>query len=309
MSSYIFSSFIISIVFAAIFFYGSADTWGEGFVAAAIFTAGGLESFRNRNDSADAENRRSGFRLLLALALLAVYSFVQCFATLAYRNNPPTPLGSMFYSFDALAGLWVGVKILALVCFAALLISHFGRRVERLVWGAVGTGAFFALLGVVRFLLQLNSDAGEFPLPALRRGVGFGTFINQNHFALLMLMTLGLIFALALKSDFAKEKRFGLLAVGIFVLTALILTGSRAGILSACISILFLFILPSRASDGESDLHGNFGGRAAIDFEKSFCRCRSVGRAAFVDNLGRSGPSRSPFRETFSANRARRKRI
>lgn len=268
MPSHIFSGFLILIVLVGIFFYGSADAWNEAFMAALIFVVSGLEILRARYDSEPADERRRNFRLLLPLALLAGYSFLQSFATLIYGNNSLSP-GLLFYSFDALAGLWVAVKTLALVCFALLLINHFGRHIGRLVWGAIGTGAFFAVLGIVRFLVQLRDASGEFLLPVLRRGVGFGTFINQNHFALLMLMTLGLIFALALKSDFGREKRFGLLALGVLVLTALILTGSRAGILSSGGVILFLLILPSPRG-GENDVRRNFAGASRLVLTKVF---------------------------------------
>lgn len=243
MSSCIFSVFIILITFAAIFFYGGADAWTEAFIAAVIFVVSGLEMLRSRNKSRLAD---SDLKFLLPLTLFAGYAVVQGLTTVFYQSGVKSPPVWMPGSFDAPAGIWVGVKIFAVVCFTYLLISHFASRIRGLVRGVMATGAFFAGLGVVRFLMQFRGGIGEFPLPALQSGIGFGTFINQNHFAFLMLMTLGLIFALAAKSDFGGEKRFALLAGSVFVWTALVLTGSRAGILSSFGVILILLVLPAR---------------------------------------------------------------
>ncbi len=274
MSSHIFSGFIILIIFASIFFYGAADVWTEAVIVAVIFVVSGLEIVRSRGDLGFADSRLKF--LLLPPMLLAGYAIVQGLITAVYQRGGHVPPVWMPNSFNALAGIWVGIKIFAVVCFTHLLINHFANRIRLLVWSIMATGVFFAGLGVVRFLIQLRGEIGEFPLPALSSGIGFGTFVNQNHFAFLMLMTLGLIFAFAANSSSSGEKRFAWLAGGVFVWTALVLTGSRAGILSSFGVILTLFVLPVRnrfsnsRQSNSADAPGSFVKKTAVAVFVSF---------------------------------------
>jgi O-antigen ligase len=71
-----------------------------------------------------------------------------------------------------------------------------------------------------------------FILPELGVGEGYAQFINQNHFALLMEMTLGLLAGLIL----GRSERRGIVliyvSIALIVWTALVLTNSRGGIIS-----------------------------------------------------------------------------
>jgi O-antigen ligase len=115
------------------------------------------------------------------------------------------------------------------------------------VFGLIITGNFFALFGIFRFLVQANFPE-KFPallLPSLTANTGFGTFLNQNHFALLMLMTLGLNAGLFWFGRLEKSKRICLLVLSLISWSAIVLTASRGGIISSFIVIGVLTLFAS----------------------------------------------------------------
>ncbi len=228
--------FISGLILAAIFFYGGADVWTESWLAAAIFGFAATKIFRR-----DIVIEKAVLGLIAPLAALAAFSFLQGALTL-FAISRKVDNSSFFYSFDPTASLWCAVKFLAPAVFLVILSLEFRRSMTPLVLILSVTGNFFALFGLLRFVLQnFEPDIFAcFPLPALFPNVGFGTFVNQNHFAFLMLMNLGLNGGLPVFGKLANSLRAAA-AVGAFLTwTAIILTASRGGIFGSCVVIAAL---------------------------------------------------------------------
>ena len=245
MRGYFHSTLAVFLIFVSIIPYASADVWWEAWISALIFLAVGVEFLRP-----GTKFNLTGLSVLTPILILAGYSFMQGFSSLVINNGQP-PLW-MPYSFDALGSFRVGVKLLAFCAFMFWLFSHATRRGARGVfWGLIAVGVFFAGWGFTRYFLQLMANSTLLNLPGMNLGVGFGPYINQNHFALLMLMTLGLILAAATDGRLAGNKRFFCLVLAILVWTTLVLTGSRGGILSSLVVVVcLLFRPPVRTDEG-----------------------------------------------------------
>ena len=230
---------ILLLLFFSFFPLASADVWIEAIVFAVIFALSGLYIWLNEPE---IESRQ----MLKPLFILAGYSFFQGSATIVSQSGVLHFPGFLFESFDPVASFWSAFKILGFALFISLLLKTFRRHVGFLTRGLILTGIFFALFGIGRYQWQADfpSFFGNVISPRLAVGVGFGTYFNQNHFAYLMLMTLGLTSALFLYDKKSKGTRLFLLAAGLTTWCALILTGSRGGIIGSFAEIAVLLIAP-----------------------------------------------------------------
>jgi O-antigen ligase len=227
---------IISLlIFLSIIPLAAQDAWNEAVIVAVIFVLSGVNIWLN---NFEIENRQ----LITPIFILAGYSFLQGFATVIF------PVYSVVFpiSFNPAASVWSGFKILAFAFFLNLLLQISQRSVKFLTWSLIITGNFFAVFGIARYLLQPNFS-GVFERlisPQLTDGVGFGTYFNQNHFAYLMLLVFGLNISLFWYGKMSKSIRFLLLPASLITWTALVLTGSRGGIIGSFAEITVLIFLP-----------------------------------------------------------------
>ena len=236
------------LIFFSILFYGGDELWIETLVPAAIFALGVFAVLRY-----GFAFEKDVKRLILApVCALAFFSLAQGVLTLSVLNGSLPFSAALPYSFDAAASFRCALKFLAFAVFVKILLSERRAAARFTVWSLVAIGNFFALLGILRFLLQ-----GGFPevfewfiLPELRPGVGFGTFVNQNHFAFLMLMNLGLSGALCLYGGLEKHLRLLLSVFIALTLIAVVLTASRGGIISSFVVAAVLVLAPFAGDAG-----------------------------------------------------------
>ncbi|HEX8775013.1 MAG TPA: O-antigen ligase family protein [Pyrinomonadaceae bacterium] len=154
----------------------------------------------------------------------------------------------------------VALELLALTLAAAMLLRYTSspRRMRALVYTIIGVGLISALFGLVRQTTQ--QDTPDFILPYLRRELGYGQFINKNHFAFLMEMTLGLSIGIAV-GGIERSQILIYLALALPVWTALVLANSRGGLFSMLAQVLFLGFLfvslrPARDRSVRGETHG-----------------------------------------------------
>src|ERR1041385_4234543 len=121
----------------------------------------------------------------------------------------------------------------------------------------LGIGVASAVFGIVRQTVQHEPG---FLLPRTMPGIGYGQFVNKNHFALLMEMTLGLGVGIGLLRSFNRDRMMIYVALMLPVWTALVLSNSRGGILSMLAQVVVAGLLLMRRSDSKSER----GGRVRI---------------------------------------------
>ena len=226
------------LIFLAIAAYGGEYVWQEAAFLAGVFVVTGVV-FAIR--SADALSLP--LRLFVPLLLLSAYSLLQGVTPLILRDAGIGYIGSVPYAFDPTGGLWNGVKMMGSACMLALCLMSLRRGRELFIKGLILIGGFFAALGIGRLALQYYFPELHYYLlaPELGPNVGFGTFLNQNHFALLMLMTLGLCISPLHEGDILRSKKL-FLVVAVLSWTATVLTASRGGIIGSFLVVITLIV-------------------------------------------------------------------
>src|SRR5947208_3628875 len=149
---------------------------------------------------------------------------------------------------------WIKFLAYAGAFVLAAYLFDTGRRKSMLIRGLVLIGCFEAAYGIVQYLTgwqKIFSYTKQFDLEDAT-----GTYINHNHFAGLLELTLPFVFALAFYS-FQREGRrkqsggsnsssfqsvfYFVLAVVLMV--ALVFSRSRGGILASLLSLIFISLL------------------------------------------------------------------
>lgn len=222
--------------------YGTVEQWWESSFQCVVFALAALWSI---------EGLLSGrwfvreHRLLLPLVPLLGFVFWQALpAGSATVGGVKVWLSS---SADAYETRLVAFRFLALLLFVAMLLRYTssGRRVGALVYAVIGVGVLSGVFGLVR--QAAHQDGDGFLLAHLQPQLGYGQFINNNHFALLMEMSLGLLLGLLTSR---RARRSGLLllhcaACGV-LWPALVLSNSRGGVFSMIGQVVFLALLHGR---------------------------------------------------------------
>lgn len=254
---------LLALVFLSIIPNGSADALNESWLAGAIFLIASFVFVRHGPWNSLSSERA----LLLPVAAFAAYCLVRGLFTIAAieLGLPRTPL--LPFAMDPVLSVWSFVKLTAAVCLFCLLFRVLRDRLKLFTWGLLAVGNFFALFGILRYIAQARYS-GIFPhfiYSALTPGVGFGTFLNQNHFAFLMLMTIALNAALFWRGAQNRQIRAVLGVLTGLAWVALVLTVSRGGIISAfgVIACIVFFPLARRRRSRRAGA-GTERGRIAI---------------------------------------------
>ena len=165
-------------------------------------------------------------------------------------------------SIDPSATLLALFKILAYVGVFVLAVQLFdsARRKNAIVTALIALGCFEAGYGILQFLLNWNKIFGY--TNPYDSSVATGTYINRNHFAGLMDLTVPLAFALAFhtyqlwsdprrratstKSGGESPQEFRIvfyLFLAIIMVIGAVLSNSRGGILSVSFTLIALSLL------------------------------------------------------------------
>jgi len=140
------------------------------------------------------------------------------------------------------------LQLLALTTYLALLYRYCRTpaRINLLIHVILGIGVASAVFGIVRQTVQHEPG---FVLPRTMPGIGYAQFVNKNHFALLMEMTLGLGVGIGLLRSFNRDRMMIYVALMLPVWTALVLSNSRGGILSMLAQVVVAGLLLMRRWD------------------------------------------------------------
>ncbi len=239
-NSFNLAAIIISgLLFLSIAPYASANVWSEAAILTTIFILEIVLIFTS-NLTIDRETKQ----LLTPFLILAGYSFAQGLFTLFVQNRILPRSELLPYSFDLTASFWCSLKFLAAAIFIKIILIDCRKHIRFLIWSLVIIGNFYAAFGIFRYVIQANFPDvfPAFILSELRPGIGFGTFINQNHFAYLMLMNLGLNVGLCVYGNLVRQIRLVLIIFSLITWAAIVLTASRGGIISSFIVIAVLIL-------------------------------------------------------------------
>lgn len=218
--------------------YGTVEAWWESCFELVIFSLTALWIVEGALSGAW---QVSGVRLFIPLLALAAFAFIQTVPLGAGQSAGITFQRTL--SVDPYETQRFALKLLALGLAGMLLLRYAAnrRRTSLLILTIISVGIASAIFGLIRQTAQ--HDAVGFALPFLRQGEGYGQFINRNHFAFLMEMTLGLATGLVITGGVRRDRMLIYLAAIAPLWAALVLSNSRGGIFSLLSQVFFLALL------------------------------------------------------------------
>ena len=212
--------------------HGTVEAWWIGAFECGAFALGGAWGA--------AGLYRQTWRLtdgiLLALpAALLVLAFVQILPLVGSAAR--VPLSADPYQ----TRLWI-LHFGALLIVGALLLQYTNNlsRLRSLVFVIISIGVISALFAIARQLMFVPSPGSGSSLTA---EASFGQFINRNHFALLMEMTLGLVAGIVIGGGARHGHLPFYLAIIAVLWIALVWSNSRGGIMSMIGQSLLLALI------------------------------------------------------------------
>jgi O-antigen ligase len=218
---------VLAVIGLAAIPYGAAEPWWKAALQCAIFLIAGVTVAQK---TITIEHLKRDWRIFVPAASLIGYALIQ---TIPGRQSGVTISADVFQT-----RLFV-LQLAALLILGWLLVQHLERRKRlfQLIDVIIGIGFFSACFGLLR---QLTQHQRGFFLPNLEAGFGYGQFINPNHFAFLMEMTLGLALGICAARGVAGNRFKIYLIAAVPMWLALVLSNSRAGIVSILFQVLFL---------------------------------------------------------------------
>lgn len=262
-SRFLFLQICLSLVLSALA-YGTVHYWalavfaGSGVLVISLWLADGLRLGTLRIS-------KNVLQLpVLGLIVLGLFQLLR----LRSSNAGTADAARQTLSFDPFATRLVIVQLSTLLIFfaATLVFVDTPRRLRIIVRTIAIFGFVLAVFGMTQ---SFTSPNRIYWVRELTQSTAFGPFINRHHFAGYMELTLaiplGLLFSGAIEGE---KKLLYVFAAGMMGI-ALILTGSRGGIISLVAEVLFLMIIvgfrkPRLSKDPEAKSRGRAGIARAV---------------------------------------------
>lgn len=182
------------------------------------------------------------FSLIVPLLLLGLLGVVQLLPL--HDAGVPADLISVpvttSMSLDAYATRFFLMRLFLYVIYFAASLT-FITNLPRIKTVVIVLIVFGALLAFYSILQRVEQPAAIYGLRAPAQAIPFGTYVNRHHFAALMEMTLGITLGLLFAGGIKKNRwPFLIVAAGVMAI-AIVLTGSRGGMLGF-IAVLMLIV-------------------------------------------------------------------
>lgn len=260
ISTFVFYALLLVIALTAIP-YGTVQPWWKAVFQCAVFLLAALSVIGLFISS---DRRREKYRFWRRV-------FWPVFAFLAFALLQTVSLPSFLHSgIDQRTTIsadvfttqqWI-VQVLALSLVSWLVVTHANsaKRRQRVIDVVIAIGAASAFFGLLRQTFQRSLG---FVLPDLRAGYGYAQFINANHFAFLMELALALALGMVVCGGVKKRRAAIYILAALPMWLAIVLSGSRGGILSLLCQVLLLAFLFSlwRSAPAREERPASFSNR------------------------------------------------
>jgi O-antigen ligase len=252
LSGAIFFLLCVVLIFSTLA-YGAVETWAFGFIS--ILT-GLIAVFWLVDAWFNKALRFEANLLQVPLFGLILIGLIQ----LLPLRSPDISGGAL--SVPAVSSLSINpyatrFAVMQLIIFAiffgaAYVYINSAERMRKIVTIVIVFGSIMAFFGILQRLANPEGIYGWRPTP---QAIPFASFINQHHFAAFMEMTIGLTLALLVGKATEKDKRLLLVIAIVLMGIAILLTGSRGGVLSL-LGVLGFVLLTNvlRRSDSDEEL-------------------------------------------------------
>lgn len=244
------------VLILAVVAYGAVETWAFGFLSIAAGLIGALwfiDAFLSRS-----------VRICVSPLQLPIIGLIGIglFQLLPLGSGVPADVlsvpASVALSIDPYSTRLFVVQLFILLMFFAASLTYISNadRLRRIVAITVVFSAATAFFGVLQSLASTDGIYGWRPTP---QALPFASFVNRHHFAALMEMTIGLTLALLLGDATTKDKRLLLIIALVLMGIAVLLTGSRGGVISTVAVAVFVlvstYLRAHRDDDEEASAH------------------------------------------------------
>jgi O-antigen ligase len=185
----------------------------------------------------------------IVAAPLVALAFLSLLQTLNLRNGSGQPGAIAFEPWNTISAdpyqtRFVALQLLAMA-IAVILLSRYAISAKRMritINVVICVAVASAVFGILRQTMQHTDGFG---LPLLQLGLGYGQFINKNHFAFLMEMSLGLILGLILGGGVRRDQALIYFAALLPIWIGLVLSSSRGGLIAMLAQIIIAALLVS----------------------------------------------------------------
>jgi O-antigen ligase len=240
--------------------YGTVHYWALGLFeigAVAIVIAWAVDAWRS------GKLRFSRNSLQLPLAGLIAIGLIQLlpFGSASDPSGALSGSVSRAISLDPYSTRLVLVQLVSLLVYFAALLAYLDSpaRLRAIVRTIIIFGFGLAFFAVIQSLISPTRIYG---ILEPRLAMPFGPFVNRHNFAGYMEMTLALPLGLMFTSAIEREKRLLYLTAIAMMGVAILMSGSRGGLVSFFAMVLFLVVLTGFRSKVEGmSTQGQFRAR------------------------------------------------
>ena len=143
---------------------------------------------------------------------------------------------------------WTQVSALhffALFLFLAAILTYIdsAKRFRKIVWLVTIFGFAFAFFAILQAVLSPNKIYGIYEV---NYATPFGSFVNRHNFAAYMEMTIAVPLGLMFAGAIQKDRRLLIVTAIALMGVALLLSGSRGGLVALLAEIFFLILLTTK---------------------------------------------------------------
>ncbi|MFN0277246.1 MAG: O-antigen ligase family protein [Pyrinomonadaceae bacterium] len=217
------------------------------FLIAVLFLLWSAECLLN------GETRFSRSPLQIPLFALAIYGFVQIIPFGTYAEASGIANIPRTISIEPYATQVTSVHIVALCIFFAATLAYLesAHRLRKQATFITVFGFIYAFYAILQAVL---SPAKIYGIYGSRNVIPFGSFVNRHDFAAVMEMAVSIPLGLLFVGAVRRDKKL-LYVVAITLMTsALLLSGSRGGLVALIAEIILLVILTTKTESRKSFL-------------------------------------------------------
>jgi O-antigen ligase len=191
--------------------------------------------------------------LQIPLLAAAIYAWIQIFpfgtvADIAGVDGVPRTI-----SLDPYSTSMTALHFFALFLFFALLLPRLDSagRLRRLAAVITVFGFAFAFFAILQSFLSPDRIYGIYEV---QNAVPFGSFVNRHNFAAYMELTIALPLGMLFAGSVERDKRLLFVTAASLMGVALLLSGSRGGLVAFAAQLIFLAFVSARAITGNTFL-------------------------------------------------------
>lgn len=221
---------LLAVSILTVIIFGAVDVWALGLLSVlvgAIAVLWLVDAWRG------GEFRFNANSLQIPLAGLIVIGLIQLLPLggSADLNDLLSVPVSGALTFAPIQTRFAVIQLVTYLVFFAAALNFISnqKRLRKAVVTVIIFGSLMAFFGILQRLADVQ---GIYGARQTREAVTFASYINQNHFAALMEMTIGLTLALLFGNATTKDKRIFLIAAAAVMGIAIVFTGSRGGLVS-----------------------------------------------------------------------------